>query len=92
VTTAAELEEQEEVRWGKRTQQMAHLISRAMTTDHSKSVTLQQLLHHNNRKQAASKFYTMLVLKKAHAVEVRQAEMFGEITISQGSRFDQVMV
>lgn len=92
MTTAAELEEQEEVRWGKRTQQMAHLISRAMTADHSKSVTLQQLLHHNNRKQAASKFYTMLVLKKAHAVEVRQAEMFGEITISQGSRFDQVMV
>lgn len=63
-----------------------------MDKDHSQTVTLQQLLQRNNRKQAASKFYTMLVLKKAQAVELKQAETFGEITINRGPRFEQTMV
>lgn len=39
------------------------------------------------RKQVAQNFYTMLVLKKAQAVELEQREAFGEIFVSKGNRF-----
>ena len=38
----------------------------------------------NTRKQVASKFYTLLVLKKLQAIEVAQPYSFGDITITQG--------
>jgi cohesin complex subunit SCC1 len=40
-----------------------------------------------NRKQAASRFYTLLVLKKHQVVEVAQEEAFADIHISRGPKF-----
>ena len=37
-----------------------------------------------NRKQAAAKFYTLLVLKKQQAVDVFQNVTFADITITRG--------
>ena len=40
----------------------------------------------NNRKQVASKFYTLLVLRKMQAIEVEQTQPFGDITLTHGPR------
>jgi len=45
------------------------------------------LLRKNNRKQAAQKFYSLLVLQKVMAVEVDQTAIFGEMLITQGRDF-----
>jgi cohesin complex subunit SCC1 len=42
------------------------------------------------KKQAASRFYTLLVLKKFQAVEVSQQKEFGDIWISKGPQFGLV--
>ena len=44
------------------------------------------MISRNNRKQVASKFYTLLVLKKIQAIEVEQTEPFGDITITSGPK------
>ncbi|XP_053605988.1 double-strand-break repair protein rad21 homolog isoform X2 [Plodia interpunctella] len=43
---------------------------------------------HNNRKQVAQKFYSLLVLKKHQVLKVEQDETYGPITISRGSQFE----
>ena len=40
------------------------------------------------RKQVAQKFYSLLVLQKALAINVQQDEDNGEIFVSRGSRFE----
>lgn len=82
-------EEQEERRWNKRTQQMLHILTRHMP-EPTDTTGFKSLVARNNRKQVASKFATFLVLKKMQAVEVRQDEPYGDITISRGPRFEVV--
>ena len=88
--SAVDDEEQEEKRWNKRTQQMSYILNRSFTRGES-TVGFNELVERNNRKQVASKFYTLLVLKKMQAVEVEQTEPFGNIQISQGPKFEVVV-
>ncbi|KAL0831956.1 hypothetical protein ABMA28_001459 [Loxostege sticticalis] len=43
---------------------------------------------HNNRKQVAQKFYSLLVLKKHQVLKLEQHETYGPITISRGDQFE----
>ena len=40
------------------------------------------------RKQAAQKFYSLLVLQKAVAVNLEQEKSYSEIAVTKGSNFD----
>ncbi|KAM9838152.1 double-strand-break repair protein rad21 homolog A-like [Aulostomus maculatus] len=80
-------QDQEERRWNKRTQQMLHGLQRVMTKTGAQSVSLLDLCRNNNRKQAAAKFYSFLVLKKQQAVELVQEEPYSDIIATPGPRF-----
>ncbi|CAG9579896.1 unnamed protein product [Danaus chrysippus] len=43
---------------------------------------------HNNRKQVAQKFYSLLVLKKHQVLKLEQNETYGPITVSKGPQFE----
>ncbi|XP_059174385.1 double-strand-break repair protein rad21 homolog isoform X2 [Physella acuta] len=77
--------EQEEKRWSKRTQQMQQIFEQAFTF--SDVLSFKEMARNHNRKQAASRFYTLLVLKKHQAVNTKQEEPFGDIYISKGPNF-----
>lgn len=51
------------------------------------SVSLHELCRNNNRKQAAAKFYSFLVLKKQQAIEVTQTAPYNDIIATAGPRF-----
>ena len=87
--TAEDAEEQEERRWNKRTQYMMHLINRAMVQTGT-AASFAEICARNNRKQVASKFYALLVLKKQQAVEVQQSEPYGDIHVTRGPKFEVV--
>ncbi|XP_041811728.1 double-strand-break repair protein rad21 homolog A-like [Chelmon rostratus] len=80
-------QDQEERRWNKRTQQMLHGLQRVMTKTGAQSVSLLDLCRNNNKKQAAAKFYSFLVLKKQQAVELVQEEPYSDIIATPGPRF-----
>uniref|UniRef100_A0A668ABJ8 RAD21 cohesin complex component a n=1 Tax=Myripristis murdjan TaxID=586833 RepID=A0A668ABJ8_9TELE len=80
-------QDQEEKRWNKRTQQMLHGLQRVMAKTGTDSVSLLDLCRNNNRKQAAAKFYSFLVLKKQQAIEVNQSEPYSDIIATAGPRF-----
>ncbi|XP_030225915.1 double-strand-break repair protein rad21 homolog A [Gadus morhua] len=80
-------QDQEEKRWNKRTQQMLHGIQRVMAKTGADSVSLLELCRSNNRKQAAAKFYSFLVLKKQQAIEITQTEPYSDIVACAGARF-----
>ncbi|KAK4474458.1 hypothetical protein MN116_000613 [Schistosoma mekongi] len=50
-------------------------------------LTLQGLCHGNTKKQAASKFYTVLLLRKQGAVDLAQEAAYADIYISRGPNF-----
>jgi len=83
-------QDQEEKRWNKRTQQMLHGLQRVMAKTGQDSVSLLELCRNNNRKQAAAKFYSFLVLKKQQAIEVGQTEPYSDIIARAGPRFHLV--
>uniref|UniRef100_A0A674MEB5 RAD21 cohesin complex component a n=1 Tax=Takifugu rubripes TaxID=31033 RepID=A0A674MEB5_TAKRU len=80
-------QDQEEKRWNKRTQQMLHGLQRVMAKTGADSVSLLDLCRNNNRKQAAAKFYSFLVLKKQQAIEVTQTSPYSDIIATAGPRF-----
>jgi len=80
-------QDQEEKRWNKRTQQMLHGLQRVMAKTGAESVSLLDLCRNNNKKQAAAKFYSFLVLKKQQAIELNQAEPYSDIIATAGPRF-----
>lgn len=79
-------EDMEEKRWTKRTQQMMHILDRHL--QRTATASFKELTSRNNRKQVASKFYTLLVLKKAQSIEVEQAQPYGDIAIVQGPKWE----
>ncbi|XP_061100300.1 double-strand-break repair protein rad21 homolog A-like [Conger conger] len=81
-------QDQEERRWNKRTQQMLHGLQRVMAKTGAESVSLLELCRNNNKKQAAAKFYSFLVLKKQQAVDFTQAEPYSDIIATRGPRFE----
>ncbi|KAJ8354715.1 hypothetical protein SKAU_G00222820 [Synaphobranchus kaupii] len=80
-------QDQEERRWNKRTQQMLHGLQRVMAKTGAESVSLLELCRNNNKKQAAAKFYSFLVLKKQQAVDLTQTEPYSDIIAAPGPRF-----
>ncbi|KAM6968228.1 double-strand-break repair protein rad21 homolog A-like [Aplochiton taeniatus] len=80
-------QDQEEKRWNKRTQQMLHGLQRVMAKTGAESVSLLELSRENNKKQAAAKFYSFLVLKKQQAIELTQTEPYSDIIATPGPRF-----
>ncbi|XP_059424488.1 double-strand-break repair protein rad21 homolog A [Carassius carassius] len=80
-------QDQEERRWNKRTQQMLHGLQRVMAKTGAQSISLLELCRNNNKKQAAAKFYSFLVLKKQQAIELTQTEPYSDIIATQGPRF-----
>lgn len=63
------------------------LAQRVMAKTGAQSVSLLDLCRNNNRKQAAAKFYSFLVLKKQQAVELVQEEPYSDIIAMPGPRF-----
>lgn len=63
------------------------LTQRVMAKTGAQSVSLLDLCRNNNRKQAAAKFYSFLVLKKQQAVELVQEEPYSDIIATPGPRF-----
>lgn len=60
---------------------------RVMAKTGAESVSLLELCRNNNRKQAAAKFYSFLVLKKQQAIEVTQSEPYSDIIATAGPKF-----
>jgi cohesin complex subunit SCC1 len=77
--------EQEEKRWSKRTQQMQQVFDQAFTF--SDNLSFKDMARNHNRKQAASRFYTLLVLRKHQIIHTEQNESFGDIIITKGPNF-----
>lgn len=80
-------QDQEERRWNKRTQQMLHGLQRVVAKTGAQSISLLELCRNNNKKQAAAKFYSFLVLKKQQAIELTQTEPYSDIIATPGPRF-----
>uniref|UniRef100_A0AAY4DPG6 Double-strand-break repair protein rad21 n=1 Tax=Denticeps clupeoides TaxID=299321 RepID=A0AAY4DPG6_9TELE len=80
-------QDQEEKRWNKRTQQMLHGLQRVVAKTGAQSISLLELCRNNNKKQAAAKFYSFLVLKKQQAIELSQPEPYSDIVATPGPRF-----
>ena len=83
-------EEQEDRRWNKRTQQMVSILGRNLLS--KEYVSFQAITHNNNKKMAAAKFYTLLVLRKHAGIEVDQLQPFTDIIISKGPDFQSLSI
>ncbi|KAM9527941.1 double-strand-break repair protein rad21-like protein 1 isoform 1-T1 [Guaruba guarouba] len=77
----------EEIRWNKRTLQFLKTLQHLKRSGVS-SFSFRDLSRKNNRKEAAAKFYILLVLKKQSTVELRQSAPFADITATTGPMFD----
>jgi len=70
----------------KRAGHMYHIVkSKLMRSD---KLYLSEMVHRNNRKQVAQKFYTLLVLKKHVVLELYQESSYDDIMITRGAKFD----
>lgn len=49
---------------------------------------LSEMTHRNNKKQAAQKFYSLLVLKKFQALSLQQQQPYSDIQITPGQMFE----
>ena len=82
-------EEFEQRRWTKRTQQVIRVLDRGFKN--KDSVEFSILTQRCNRKLAASRFYTCLLLAKEKMVTLLQEEPYSEITITKGSKFTEAI-
>ncbi|KDR16555.1 double-strand-break repair protein rad21 homolog isoform X2 [Zootermopsis nevadensis] len=70
----------------KRAGHMYHIVkSKLMRSD---KLFLSEMVHRNNRKQVAQKFYTLLVLKKHVVLELHQESSYDDIMITRGAKFE----
>jgi cohesin complex subunit SCC1 len=80
-------EQYEERVLNKRALQMYHIVKSKLEVD--PSIPFSTMCNaRNNRKQVAQKFYTLLVLKKAQAVELVQNSSYENIIVTRGPKFD----
>lgn len=70
----------------KRAYQLFTVVRKGIERTHPLSLT--EMCRGNSRKQAAQKFYSLLVLKKFHVLELEQQEAYTEIFISKGPKFN----
>ncbi len=81
-------EEFEARRWTKRTQQVIRVLDRGFKNENS--VEFSSLTQRCNRKLAASRFYTCLLLAKEKMITLEQGEAYSEITVTKGVKFTDV--
>ena len=67
---------------------MLHILTRSLTKQPTASFN--DMCNRNYRKQVASKFYTLLVLKKQQAIVVDQPKPYADIVITKGPKFEMV--
>ncbi|XP_063909003.1 double-strand-break repair protein rad21 homolog isoform X2 [Zophobas morio] len=70
----------------KRAYQMFTVVRSKLAT--TNQITLTEMCYKNNKKQAAQKFYSLLVLKKFQVLELEQADSYDEIFVLRGPKFD----
>ncbi|XP_069740514.1 double-strand-break repair protein rad21 homolog isoform X2 [Narcine bancroftii] len=77
----------EETYSNQRTQHLWHSLQRAHRKTGERFFSILELCRNNNRKQAAAKFYTLLMLKKQLVVELTQREPYSDIIATPGECF-----
>ncbi|XP_009325224.1 PREDICTED: double-strand-break repair protein rad21-like protein 1 [Pygoscelis adeliae] len=77
----------EEIRWSKRTLQLLKTLQH-LESSGVRSFSLRELCRKSSRKEAAAKFYILLVLKKQSVVELSQSAPFADITAALGPAFN----
>lgn len=70
----------------KRAAQMFYAVKNRMANQ--EFLVLSDLTRQNDRKKAAQKFYSLLVLKKFHALDITQPKPYDDIVITRGNLFD----
>uniref|UniRef100_A0A914WFT1 Rad21/Rec8-like protein C-terminal eukaryotic domain-containing protein n=1 Tax=Plectus sambesii TaxID=2011161 RepID=A0A914WFT1_9BILA len=76
-------------RWTKRTQHVLNTIAAKLKISDDDEVPFADLTKGATRKSAAQKFYTLLVLKKWQAIDVRQDHPFAPIRVAAGPKMDE---
>lgn len=79
-------EQYEERVLNKRAAQMYHIVKSKLEVESAIPFSSMCTVR-NTRKQVAQKFYTMLVLKKAQAVELIQNASYDTILVTKGPKF-----
>lgn len=72
----------------RRAAQLFNLIKPKLMEENSSITFIELAPRHNNRKQVAQKFYSLLVLKKHQVLRLEQDVTYGPITITRGAHFD----
>jgi cohesin complex subunit SCC1 len=81
-------EEFEQRRWTKRTQQVLRVLGRNLSG--KESIQFSSLTQRCSRKQAASRFYTCLLLAKEGMIDVKQDGPYADIAVQKGPKFTEV--
>lgn len=55
-------------------------------------MTLSEICLRNKRKQAAQKFYSLLVLKKFQVLQLEQQGAYDEVYVSKGPKFENPVI
>ncbi|THD22275.1 putative sister chromatid cohesion complex cohesin subunit [Fasciola hepatica] len=88
----ASTETLEERRLEKRSKVLLRLLrAHLQQQGWDESLSLQSICAGNTKKQAASKFYTILLLRKQRAVELQQEGAYSDIFISKGPNFNRLI-
>ena len=90
--TITDLEVAETQRWNKRTKQLTLSLDRAFVESHDVAVTFISLSVKRTRKQAAARFYSLLVMAKTQSVKVSQVDAQSDILIEKGPTYGGVAV
>eukprot|EP00062_Callorhinchus_milii_P025948 gi/632987506/ref/XP_007882596.1/ PREDICTED: double-strand-break repair protein rad21 homolog isoform X1 [Callorhinchus milii] len=77
----------DERKWNKRTQLLLHNLQKIHQSTSAKCFSLLELCRNNNRKQAAVKFYSFLMLKKQSVLIFSQIKPYADIIAIPGPRF-----
>lgn len=80
----------EDLRYNKRTQHLINDLDRKFSTE--SQLSFFRLSDGITRKQAVSKFYSILVLAKQEAIQLEQSQVFADVYIKKGPKFDSVLV
>lgn len=59
---------------------------------HHNQISFFQLTEGAPRKQAVSKFYSLLVLAKQEACKLHQSESFSDVFLQKGSKFESCLM
>uniref|UniRef100_A0AAR5QHI6 Rad21/Rec8-like protein N-terminal domain-containing protein n=2 Tax=Curculionoidea TaxID=71529 RepID=A0AAR5QHI6_DENPD len=86
-----ETDEQFEERVLNKRAYQLYLMVRNRLNDNNR-LTLSELCLRNKRKQSAQKFYSLLVLKKFHVLELEQQGAYEEVYVTKGSKFENPVI